>query len=62
VADDDLLIFYSGSKGFHLGLPTAFFASAVPSPMFNRISRRLAERLGELAGMAIDSGVYERRV
>lgn len=60
LADDDLLIFYSGSKGFHLGLPTAFFAGAVPSPMFNRIARRLTERLSEVADVAIDSGVYDQ--
>jgi hypothetical protein len=60
VADDDLLIFYSGSKGFHVGLPTEFFLNAVPSPMFNRIARRLAERLGEVAGVTIDSGVYDQ--
>ena len=59
VAEDDLLIFYSGSKGFHLGLPTAFFAGAVPGPRFNKIARRLAERLAEVAGVAIDTGVYD---
>lgn len=56
--DDDLLAFYSGRKGFHIGLPTAAWQPA-PSADFNRIARRFAERLAELAGMKIDAGVYD---
>jgi hypothetical protein len=56
--DDDLLLFFSGSKGFHLGLPQT--AEQSPSTEFHRVARRLAEQLGERAGVLIDTGVYDR--
>lgn len=57
--DDDLLLFYSGSKGFHVGIPSALWA---PSPLvdFNRLARRFAEHIAELAGVSLDSGVYDK--
>lgn len=58
MTDDDLLIFFSGSKGFHLGLPTAW--NPLPGPTFNRIARRFAEGLAAGASVAIDSGVYDK--
>jgi len=56
---DDLLIFYSGSKGFHIGLPTAIY-SAMPAERFHSYCRRFAENVGELADVQIDTGVYDR--
>ena len=56
--DDTLLAFFSGSKGFHVGLPTALW-SPEPSPTFHRVCRRFAEAIAEVAGVAIDSGVYD---
>jgi len=57
--DDDLLIFFSGRKGFHVGLPTAAFGSE-PSPTFHRGARKFAEGLAEAAGVVIDAGVYDK--
>lgn len=57
--DDDLLSFFSGSKGFHIGLPTSLWAPS-PSSDYHRISRRLAEGLAAQAGVVIDAGVYDR--
>jgi hypothetical protein len=57
--DDDLLIFYSGSKGFHLGLPTSLWQPE-PAADFNRIGRRFCEALAERARVAIDAGVYDQ--
>lgn len=54
-----LLLFFSGSKGFHLGLPTAIW-TPVPSVEFHRTARRFAERIADLAAVTIDSGVYDR--
>lgn len=54
-----LLIFYSGSKGFHLGLPTALWAPP-PGIGFHQTARRFAERLGEAAAVTIDAGVYDK--
>ena len=57
--DDDLLIFYSGAKGFHVGLPTSLWMPS-PSVTFHTTARRLAEALAERAGVVIDVGVYDR--
>lgn len=57
--DDDLLIFFSGSKGLHLGLPTSAWGPE-PSTQFNRVARRLAEGLAGLAGVTTDAGVYDK--
>jgi hypothetical protein len=56
--DDDLLLFYSGSKGFHVGLPT--FWAPPPSLTFHRTARRFAETLAAGAGVSIDTGVYDK--
>jgi hypothetical protein len=53
-----LLLFFSGSKGFHVGLPTVW--NPAPSPDFHRVARCLAERLAALAGVVIDRGVYDK--
>ena len=58
VDEDDLLVFYSGSKGFHLGLPTSLWKPP-PSVDFHRIARRFCETVAEAAGVAIDTGVYD---
>src|SRR5262249_28738914 len=57
--DDDVLAFYSGSKGFHVGIPSSLWGPA-PAGTFNRVARRFAERLAERAGVAIDGGVYDK--
>jgi hypothetical protein len=59
VEPGDLLIFFSGSKGFHLGLPTPLWSPG-PSADFHRIARRFAENLATAAAVTIDTGVYDR--
>ncbi|MDP1561992.1 MAG: DNA primase [Pirellulaceae bacterium] len=56
---DELPVFYSGSKGFHIGLPTGLWQPA-PSNLFHLHCRRFAEQLARVANVAIDSGVYDR--
>lgn len=57
--DAGLLAFFSGSKGFHLGLPTDLWKP--PSSMtFNAVARRLAEGLAASAQVVIDSGVFDK--
>ncbi len=56
--EDDLLIFFSGAKGFHVGLPLPHAPG--PSAWFHAVCRRLAEGLAGVAGVAIDTGVYDR--
>lgn len=55
----NLLVFYSGSKGFHIGLPTSLFAPK-PSTVFNKVARKLAERLAGEAGVGIDTAIYSK--
>lgn len=55
---DDLLIFYSGSKGYHVGLPTSLWQPA-PSTVFNKLARRFAEQIAELLGIDVDA-VYDK--
>jgi hypothetical protein len=57
--DDALLTFFSGSKGFHVGVPTALWLPS-PSVTFHATTRRLAEALAVRAGIVIDVGVYDR--
>ncbi len=59
VAGDELLIFYSGSKGYHFGLPTSLWLPE-PSRLYHAYCRRFAESVAELSNVAIDSGVYDR--
>lgn len=56
----EILIFFSGEKGFHIGLPTALFLDCEPSVNFHLIALQLAEQLAEQAGVRIDVGVYDR--
>lgn len=57
--DDALLIFFSGSKGLHIGLPSALWTPE-PSATFNAVCRTLAEAIAGKAGIVIDSAVYAK--
>lgn len=57
---ESLLLFVSGSKGYHLGLPLSLADSPAPAVGFNAVARRLAEGLAELAGVATDAAIYNR--
>jgi hypothetical protein len=56
--EDDLLLFFSGAKGFHVELPV--FWTPAPSLDFNRVARRFAEGFAQLAGASIDTGIYDK--
>jgi hypothetical protein len=57
--EDDLLLFFSGAKGFHVGWPTSAWG---PSPGFEFAAtcREFARLHAEGAGIKIDLGVYDR--
>lgn len=57
--DDGLLVFFSGSKGFHLGLPANLWEPTA-SPVLHETAKKLAEGLAAAARVVIDSGVYDR--
>lgn len=58
--DEALLIFFSGSKGFHIGLPLSVCGSPEPSVTFHAVCRRLAESIAKGTGVMIDTKVYDR--
>ena len=58
---DELLLFFSGAKGYHAGLPLSLCGSPGPSETFAATARRFAERLAELARLDIDAAVYDRQ-
>lgn len=56
----NVLFFFSGSKGFHLGLPLSVCNSPAPSTNFHTICRRFAERIAEAAMVKIDIAIYDK--
>lgn len=56
---DSLLLFFSGSKGFHVGLPTTLW-NAQPAANFHHYAKYFATCLAGLAEVEIDTGVYDR--
>lgn len=54
----DPLVFFSGSKGFHIALDLAFTPS--PSVDFPGLARKFAKALAELAGIVVDEAIYDR--
>jgi len=59
IDDDSILVFFSGSKGFHVGLPTDLWQPTA-SGLFNLTARRLAEGLAGAVQVVIDSGVFDK--
>ncbi|MCE2812129.1 MAG: hypothetical protein LW850_17215 [Planctomycetaceae bacterium] len=57
--DDELLVFFSGSKGYHLGLPTSLW-EPLPGPSFSAYCRAFAESIASLFKVGIDASVYDR--
>jgi hypothetical protein len=56
--DDDLLLFFSGAKGVHIGLPVTW--GPTPSVLFHRVARGLAEGLAAEIGVNVDTAVYDK--
>ena len=54
-----LLVFFSGSKGFHVGLPTSLF-DPEPAKDFHQCVKALAAALADLAGVTIDPAIYNK--
>lgn len=58
LGEDDLPTFFSGGKGYHLGVPLTH--NPDPSPDFHRVAGRLAAGLAAGAGVAVDASIYDR--
>jgi hypothetical protein len=59
LGDDDLLIFLSGGKGFHVGLTTLLWGPT-PSTRFNETAKRFALAHAERAGIVVDPLIYSK--
>ena len=59
IEPDDVMIFYSGSKGFHIGLRSSLWGGQ-PAKEFHKYARQFAEVLAANADVKIDTGVYAR--
>jgi hypothetical protein len=54
-----LVPFLSGGKGFHVGVPTALWAPTAAAD-FHAVARRFVEHVAAEAGIAVDTGVFDR--
>ena len=54
-----MLIFFSGAKGYHLGLPTSLWHPE-PSTTFHKSARQFAEALAGQVGITIDTAIYDK--
>lgn len=58
VHPDDLRIYFSGKKGFHVGIPVETFG-AEPSADLPRALGVLAQRIADQAGVKLDPAIYK---
>ena len=56
--DDDLLIFLSGGKGVHVGIPTTWHPE--PSPDFHIVAKLFCLAMAEAANVAVDGSIYSK--
>jgi hypothetical protein len=56
---EDLRFFFSGKKGFHVGVPSCTFG-AEPSELLPSAFSELARRVSEAAGVAVDLSIYRQ--
>jgi hypothetical protein len=56
--DDDLLIFLSGGKGLHLGIPT--YWQPEPSRNFNSVAKVFALEHAKAAKLEVDGSIYSK--
>jgi hypothetical protein len=57
--DDALLVFLSGGKGMHIGIPTALWGPT-PCDCFHETAKRFALAHGERAGVVVDGTIYSK--
>lgn len=55
---NELLVWFSGGKGYHVGLPTSLWKPEA-SPLFGKFCRTLAETLAGQCAVVIDSSIYD---
>jgi hypothetical protein len=55
---NDLMVGFSGSKGFHVELPVGWVID--PGPVTNVVCRRFVETIAGRVGVRIDAGIYDK--
>src|SRR5262249_20321307 len=56
--DDDLLVFLSGAKGVHVGIPTSWHPD--PSPDFHSVAKVFCLGLAVSASVTVDGAIYSK--
>jgi hypothetical protein len=56
--EDDVLIFLSGNKGVHVGLPAVWRPE--PSTTFNEVAKHFCLTLATRAGVVVDAAIYSK--
>jgi hypothetical protein len=56
---EDLLLFFSGSKGYHVGLATSLWRCE-PAADFHRVARTFCQQAAQVADVATDPSIYDR--
>jgi len=56
--DADLLVFLSGGKGLHLGIPTTWHPE--PSPRFHESAKLFCLAIAEAANVVVDGAIYSK--
>lgn len=56
--EDDVLIFLSGGKGFHVGIPATW--QPEPSPSFHTVAKSFCLELAGTAGVTVDGLIYTK--
>jgi len=64
IAEDTLVVYYSGMKGFHINLPTGVFGKIEPGPelpkVFSEVRRSVVQRAKVTHPDAVDFGISDR--
>lgn len=58
IAPNNILIFFSGRRGFHIAIPSAL-AGAVPVVGFHLIAKAFCRHIADQAGVSIDESIYK---
>lgn len=58
---ESILIFFSGCKGFHVGVPISLLSGDLrPSETFHQTAKEMALEVAEKVGVEIDSSIYSK--
>ncbi len=60
ISDEDLLIYFSGKKGFHVGIPASLYGAPPASENYHRTARNFCTTFAASIGIEVDASVYDK--